>query len=77
MRYIGCFILDRVCLRVETAHNPSIVGIAGHPTRNVHLLSTLVLNSLRVETSTESGAVIACPLAPLFATQQVSSYLKN
>lgn len=44
---------------------------AAHPARNAHLLSTLALNLLRVEVAIIPQIPTQCPMAPLFATQQV------
>jgi hypothetical protein len=46
---------------------------AVYPARNAHLLSTLTLNLLRAELTSEFDGI--CPLAPLLATQKVISKL--
>lgn len=56
-----------------SVHRRQRCCVPGHPARNAHLLSTLVLNLLRVEILEVSEASTAglCPMAPLFVTQQV------
>ena len=52
------------------------ISYAAHPARNAHLISTLALNLLRVTVVPACHTPLECPLAPLFAAQQVlNNYL--